>query len=126
MRFSSLLKIAGVIALVFGLGFFFAPIWTLNIYGASTGPVGYLTARYFGAALIQVGLTYLLMRGIQEPTTARGLALGSALGALAGLKVSLFAVRNGMVNALGWSTVAIYGLLFLGFGWFALGRDKTV
>jgi hypothetical protein len=126
VRFSSLLSVAGAIAFAFGLGFFFAPSWTMNIYGASTGPVGYLMARYFGATLILVGLMYLLMRGVQEPTTARGLALASALGALAGLKVSLFAVRNGMVSALGWSTVAIYGLLFLSFGWFALGRNKTI
>ena len=126
MRFSSLLTIAGALSLAFGLAFFFAPIWTMNIYGASTGPLGYLMARFFGAALIQIGLAYLLMRRLQEPGAARGLALGSALGALAGLRVALFAVRNGMVSALGWSTVAIYGLLFLGFGWFALGRDKTI
>jgi hypothetical protein len=126
VRFSSLLTIAGAISLAFGLSFFFAPIWTMNIYGASTGPVGYMMARYFGTALILIGLAYLMMRRLQEPSATRGLALGSALGALAGLKVSLFAVRNGLVSALGWSTVVIYGLLFLGFGWFALGRNKII
>jgi hypothetical protein len=125
MRFRSLLIFTGVLALIFGLGFFFAPVQAMNLYGASTGPVGYLMTRFFGAALFQVGLVYLMMRGIQEPGPVRGVAIGSTFGSLAGLRVALYAQRNGLVNAVGWSTVAIYAILFVAFGWFALGRQKA-
>jgi hypothetical protein len=119
MRFNLLLILSGVLALVFGLAFFFVPVQTLALYSASTGPVGYLMASFFGAALIQVGLVFLLIRSVRDPGLIRAIAIGAALGDLAGLRVALFAVRNDMVNSLGWSSVVIYALLVLGFGWFA-------
>ena len=125
MKFNVLLLLTGLLALVFGLGFFFAPVEVLNLYGASTGPVGYLMTRFFGAELIQVGVVYILIRGVQESTIVRGIAIGSALGAMAGLRVALYGVRNGLVNQVGWSSVAIYGLLVFGFGYFALKRPPA-
>jgi hypothetical protein len=126
VSFKTLLIAAGVLALVFGLGFFFAPVGTLNLYGAATGPVGYLMTRFFGAELIQVGVAYILIRGVQEPSIVRGIAIGTMLGALAGLRVSLYAVRNDMVNQAGWSSVAIYAVLVLAFGWYAFRRPRPV
>jgi hypothetical protein len=40
MRFKALLTVSGTLALVFGFGFFIAPVQTLALYSASTGPVG--------------------------------------------------------------------------------------
>lgn len=125
MQFKFLLIVTGLLALVFGLGFFFAPVETLNLYGASTGPVGYLMTRFFGAELLQVGVVYILIRGVQEPTIIRGIAIGSTLGALAGLRVALYAVRNDLVTQVGWSTVVIYALLVFAFGWHAFKRPQT-
>ena len=124
MPFKSLLVVTGLLALVFGLGFFFAPVEVLNLYGSSTGPVGYLMSRFFGAELIQVGIAYILIRGVQEPTVIRGIAIATTFGALAGLRVALYAVRNELVNQVGWSSVAIYALLVLAFGWHALRRPQ--
>jgi hypothetical protein len=119
MRFSVFLIFTGVLGLVFGLAFFFAPVQTLAVYAASTGPVGFLMARFFGAALIQLGLILLLIRAVRDPALIRGICIGGALGELAGLRLALFAVRNDMVNSMGWSSVAIYAILTLGFAWFA-------
>ena len=124
MKFNVLLLLTGLLALVFGLGFFFAPVEVLNLYGSSTGPVGYLMARFFGAELIQVGVAYILIRGVQDPTVIRGIAIGTTLGALAGLRVALYAERNALVNQVGWSSVAIYALLVFAFAWHALRRPQ--
>jgi hypothetical protein len=56
MRLSTLLLIAGLLALVFGLGFLLAPRPMLTLYGVPTDPSVGLMARFFGAALVQVGL----------------------------------------------------------------------
>jgi len=48
--------------------------------------------------------------------------LGSCIGSLAGLGVALSAQLSRAVNALGWSTVAIYLFLLLGYGYFQLLR----
>jgi hypothetical protein len=125
MPFSALLIIAGLLGLVFGVGFFLYPAWSLGLYGASTGEVGYLMTRFTGAALFHLGLVYLMLRDVRDGLTIRRIAIGSTLGALAGLRVALYAVRNDLVNNLGWSTVAIYALLILCFGWFALKPART-
>ncbi len=80
--------------------------------------------RFFGAELIQVGIAYILIRGVQEPGTIRGIAIGTTFGALAGGRVALYAVRNEMVTKVGWSSVAIYALLVLAFGWHAVRRPQ--
>jgi len=125
MPFSVLLTISGILGLVFGAGFFISPAWTLRLYGASTGEVGYLMARFTGAGLFHLGIVYLMVRDVRDAVTVRRLAIASALGSLAGLRAALYAVRNDLVNDLGWSSVAIYGSLALGFAWFAFRPPRA-
>jgi hypothetical protein len=42
---------------------------------------------------------------------------------MVGLLVAVHGQRNGSVNAFGWSTVAVYALLLLGYAYFAFGRS---
>jgi hypothetical protein len=124
MRLGTLLLIGGILGLVFGLGFLLVPRSLLPLYGVATDPPVVLMARFFGAALAQAGLILYLIRDVAEPKTQRGVVLGSFLGSLAGLVVALTAQFWGLVNGLGWSTVAIYGLLLIGYGSFIFGRPR--
>jgi hypothetical protein len=122
MKLSTFLSIAGLLALAFGLSFLFAPAATLTPYGVTTDATGIYMARYFGAALIQLGLVIFLARQVADPATQRAIVLGSCIGSLAGLGVALSAQLTRAVNALGWSTVAIYLFLLLGYGYFQFVR----
>jgi hypothetical protein len=124
MRLGTLLLIGGVLGLVFGLAFLLAPRAMLPLYGVATDPAVVLMARFFGAALAQVGLIFVLIRDVSDPRTQRGVLLGAFLGSLAGLVVALTAQFWGLVNALGWSTVVIYALLLIGYGSFVFGRPR--
>lgn len=125
MRFSTFLLLAGLLALVFGLAFALAPAPVLALYAVTTDVGGLLMSRFFGAALINLGLVLLLVRGVADPKTQRAIALGSFVGSIAGLLVALTAQFTGVVNALGWSTVAIYLLLALGYGYFGFAQPRT-
>ena len=125
MRLGTLLRLAGLLALAFGIGFLFAPARVLAMYGVAAEPTVVLMARFFGSALIQLGLVFYLIRDVSDPTTRRGVVLGSFLGSLAGFVVSLTAQFWGLVNNFGWSSVAIYGLLLLGYGSFVFGRPQA-
>jgi len=125
MRLGTLLRLAGLLALAFGLGFLFAPARVLSLYGVAADPAVVLMARFFGSALVQLGLVLYLIRDVSDPTTRRGVVLGSFLGSLAGFVVSLTAQFWGLVNTFGWSSVAIYGLLLLGYGSFVFGRPQA-
>jgi hypothetical protein len=125
MRLGTLLRLAGILALAFGIGFLFAPARVLSMYGVAAEPTVVLLARFFGSALVQLGLVFYLIRDVSDPTTRRGVVIGSFLGSLAGFVVSLTAQFWGLVNSFGWSTVGIYGLLLLGYGSFVFGRPQA-
>jgi len=125
MRLGTLLRLAGILALAFGIGFLFAPARVLSMYGVAAEPTVVLMARFFGSALVQLGLVFYLIRDVSDPTTRRGVVIGSFLGSLAGFVVSLTAQFWGLMNSFGWSTVAIYGLLLLGYGSFVFGRPQA-
>jgi hypothetical protein len=125
MRLRSLLLLAGVIALGFGLAFLFAPRPMLALYGVALDPGIVLMSRFFGAALVQLGLVLYLIRDVGDLRTQRGVVIGSFLGSLAGLVVALTGQFWDVVNQFGWSTVAIYGLLTVGYGSFMFGRPAA-
>jgi hypothetical protein len=125
MRLGTLLRLAGLLALAFGIGFLFAPVRVLSMYGVAAEPTVVLMARFFGSALVQLGLVLYLIRDVSDPTTRRGVVIGSFLGSLAGFVVSLTAQFWGLMNSFGWSSVAIYGVLLLGYGSFVFGRPQA-
>jgi hypothetical protein len=125
MQLGTLLRLAGLLALAFGIGFLFAPARVLSMYGVAAEPTVVLMARFFGSALVQLGLVLYLIRDVSDPVTRRGVVIGSFLGSLAGFVVSLTAQFWGLTNSFGWSTVAIYGLLLLGYGSFVFGRPQA-
>ena len=115
MRLNTLLLIAGVLALVFGLSFLLVPGAVLPLYGIETAAGTILMSRFFGVALVNLGLAVYLLRDVREATAQRGLVLAGVVGSAAGLAVAMIGQLGGLVNAMGWSTVAIYGLLLLGY-----------
>jgi hypothetical protein len=119
MKLETLLTIAAVIAIAFGLAFVVAPALVLAQYGIAVTPAVILMARFFGATLLNVGFILFLVRRVTEPRTRLGIVRGSLMGAVFGLIVAIHGQRTGVVNSLGWSTVAIYGLLTLGYAYFA-------
>jgi hypothetical protein len=125
MRLRSLLLLAGVIALAFGLAFLLAPRPTLALYGIAASPEIVLVSRFFGAALIQLGLVLYLIRDVGDLRTQRGVVIGSFFGSVAGLVVALTGQFWDVVNGFGWSTVAIYGFLTLGYGSIMFGRPAA-
>lgn len=126
MRLRTLLLIGGLLALIFGIGFLLFPQALLRLYGIAPDPAIVLMSRFFGAALVQIGLVLYLIRDVGDLRTQRGVVIGSFLGSLAGLVVALTGQFWEVVNSLGWSTVAIYGLLLIGYGSFIFGKPRPI
>jgi hypothetical protein len=64
---------------------------------------------------VHLGLALYLIRGVRDAAAVRELALAGVVGSACGMLVALQGVLGGGTNALGWSTVAIYGFLLLGY-----------
>ncbi len=125
MKFSTLMSIKAVICLFFGFGEVLIPTTLMSLYGAALDPGGAFMAQLFGAAFILLGLLLWLMRNTTEASTVKAFSMSLFLGDAVGFVVSLIAVLNGVVNALGWTTVALYLFIGLGFGYFWLNPPST-
>jgi len=115
MKIGTLLAVNAVISTLFGLGFVLAPAQSLLPYGVELPPAGLIITRLFGAALLGYGMITWLLRRTQDAAVLRSLALSLAVADALGTLISLWGVAAGYTNALGWSTVAIYALLCIGF-----------
>jgi hypothetical protein len=117
VKLSNLLVVAAVIGAVFGVGFVVASGPLLAIYGITLDKAGTLVAQLFGAALISLAVLNWLARNVTGPEARRALVLANLAGDVVGFVVILLGQLAGVANALGWSNVAIYLLLALGFAY---------
>jgi hypothetical protein len=107
-----------ILALAFGVGFVLAPAPLLALYGVATDAGGTFMARLFGAAAIQIGLVAWLARNDIDTVSRRAVQLGYAGGLAIAFIIAFLGQLAGLFNALGWSTVILFLLLCVGYGYF--------
>ena len=125
MKLSTMFIIYAAISAIFGLAFVFVPETSLALYGITLSPGGILIARLFGAALLEFALLSWLARNAGDSEARKAIILAVFIGEAVGFIVVVLGQLSGEVNALGWSTVAVYLLLALGFGYFQFMKPST-
>jgi uncharacterized protein involved in cysteine biosynthesis len=123
MKLSLVFGISAIIAVAFGLAFVFAPVQTIATYGPEVNtPAWRYVAQLFGAAMVGYGVMNWLARNTVDSEARHALVVGNLVAMVLGFALSLIAQLQGVVNALGWSSVLIYGVLALGFARYAFAR----
>jgi hypothetical protein len=89
------------------------------------GDAGKLLGQLLGAAFIGMGLIAWLARNERASGALDAILLGFFVSEATGFVIALLGQLSGVSNALGWSTVAIYLLLTLGFGYFRFLRPSA-
>ena len=119
MNLKNLFIINAIVCLLFGLSFVLMPEQTLGMYAdeAVGGQFKYV-AQLFGSALLVFCFISWLARNSVDSNARSAIVLSFFIGDLIGFAIALINQIGGVVNALNWSTVAIYLLLALGFGYF--------
>ncbi len=125
MKLSTLFSIHAVVAGIFGLAFTLAPESLLSFYGGALNPVGVVVGRLFGSALLGIAAIAWFARNIEAPEARQAIVLALFVSDAVGFIVALLGQLSGVVNALGWTTVAIYLLLALGYGYFQFVRPSS-
>lgn len=97
----------------------------MSAYGPEVTPQLEYVARLFGAALLAFAILTWTARNAPDSDTRRAILLALFVGDSMGFIVSLIGQLGRVVNALGWSTVLIYLLLALGFGYFYAQPKET-
>lgn len=118
MKLSTLFTFTAVVGILFGLGSLLMPAQMQATYGTELSTAGLFLNRLFGAALLGYGLLAWLVRNAGMSEARDAILMAFFVSDAVGFIVSLVGQLSGEYNALGWSTVAIYLLLALGFGYF--------
>ena len=125
MKLKTLFVINAIVAAVFGLVFVLIPSQVLSLYGADPNPNINYTGQLFGAALIAIAVMSWLAKNATDSDARRAIVTALFVADVIGFIVALVRQIEGVVNALGWSTVVIYGLLGLGFAIFTFKKPTS-
>lgn len=118
MKFSTLMIIKAVVCITLGAVLLLVPGWLYSLFGASLNAAGEFAAREYGAALIGTFLLTWYARNATDSKARRAIILDLFIYDAIGFVITLLAVFSGLMNFLGWSVVALYGLLAIGYGYF--------
>jgi hypothetical protein len=117
MNLRTFLIIASIIALVYAAGLILMPAFMNSTYGFGGSASEILLSRFFGVELLALGLITWLAKDMSS-ASVRPIITGSLIGNAVGSIVAFMGTVAGVMNAVGWSAVAIYLLLTLGFAYF--------
>jgi hypothetical protein len=125
MNVKMLLAIASVITELYGIAFLLIPKTVDAQFGITPDAATILANRFLGAALLALGVIGWIVRVTTDRTALRGLLIGLSVGSAVGVLVAIWGIIRGITNAMGWSTVVIFGLLLAGYVYY-LVTDPAV
>ncbi|MFQ5885642.1 MAG: hypothetical protein ACE5II_00240, partial [Anaerolineae bacterium] len=86
---------------------------------------GILIARTLGATLLGNAVVFWFARNPEDSEARRGIVLGQVISFAIAFILNLLGQLSGVMNTLGWSLVAIFLVLGLGYVYFLLVGSST-
>jgi len=111
-----------IAALGYGIGLLVIPATIVGLHGISDDPSTILMSRYFGTALLGIGLITWIVRNADDSKARDAITISLPISYIAGFILSLVSTLFGQMNAVGWLPVCIYLLLVLGYGYFRFSK----
>jgi hypothetical protein len=115
MKVNTLFIITGILGLFFGLLLVLVPGPFYAFYGGELTEFGKNAAQLQGAAYLGYSLLLFFVLKAKEIKARKAIVIGVLVHFIIGFVVSLKWQLAGVGNAWGWSTVALFGLLSLGY-----------
>ncbi len=122
MKLSTLLIINAVVAALFGIAFVLVPDQVGSLYGVEATATLNYAGQLLGAAFVGFAVLTWSARNANDSSARRAIVLALLVSDGVGFIVALIGQLADVVNSLGWSTVAIYLLLALGWGYFQFAK----
>ena len=118
MKLSALMMINAVVAVVFGIAFVVLPGQVVSLYGIEETEALKYTGQLLGAAFITFAVLTWFARNAAESEARKAIILAFFIGDAVAFVLALIGQLGEVVNEFGWSTVAIYLIFTLGYGYF--------
>lgn len=124
MKLRHLFTINLVFAIFFGLSCALLPRWVFQLYGLAADDAAIWTARLVGGSILGYATLMWFGRKAASGEARRAIALAlfaqDAIGCVASIELQL----TGSVNAFGWFSLALYGVLALAYAFFLFVRPE--
>jgi hypothetical protein len=118
MKVSHVFVGMAVASIVYALLILILPAMMLNGHGMDVNDSAILMGRFFGSALLGLGLTAWFARNTAPSNARSAIILAFFIADVVGFVVSLMAMIAGQMNALGWLPVVIYLVFSVSLGYF--------
>jgi uncharacterized membrane protein len=98
----------------------------LGFFGTETYAATVLVARFFGTALIALGLLLWFAKNAAEEGVQKGMAWALFISAILGLIVNVIGISpaSGVLRTNGWITIIVYILFALGYAFMLFLKPK--
>lgn len=128
MGYRILFVINSFFSFLFGLGFLIVPGMLLDLFGTETRIPELLLARFFGTALVVIGLLLWFARDISDESAQKKFAISLFTGAVLGLIVTVIGVSpaSGVIRSNGWAAMLGYALFGLGYAYLVFRKPRLL
>lgn len=123
MKVKYFLIISAIVLLVFGVGFLFAPVWTMGLFDITVDGAGILVVQLLAAAFLGFAALNWFGRHYAAPEDMRSIIFANFFANTIGFIVALYHKLDGLGNNWAWIPIALYLLFALAFGYSILNRQ---
>lgn len=125
MNIKTLMIINAIVAIVFGIAFVLIPAQISSLYGVTVDEPQKYIGQLFGAALLGFAVLTWSARNAGDSDARKAIVFALFVGDGFGFIIALIAQLRNVVNEVGWSTVAIYLILALWWGYFQFSKPAS-
>jgi len=122
MNLKAFLIFHSAVCFIFGLLCAVLPAVFEPLYGIILNPVGELVARWLGTALLGLGLITWFARDEAQSSLKSSILLTIFIVDIIGTIIAFWSQTTSIMNEWGWSLVALWMFLAVGFGYFRLNE----
>jgi len=126
MNYKFLFVLNALVSFLIGLVFLFVPARAMGFFGTETYASTLLIARFFGTALVALGLLLWFAKDATDEGVQKGMAWALFISSLLGLIVNVIGISpaSGVIRANGWITIIVYVLFALGYAFMLFLRPR--
>jgi hypothetical protein len=119
MNYRLLFIINALVVLVFGVGYLVVPVVVLKQFGTETTVPVQIVARFFGSALLGLGLVLWFAKDVTDETVQRNFGYALLGTSVVGLILAIYgsASSQAVIRTNAWIPILLYALFALGYGY---------
>ena len=128
MNYKVLFVLNALISIAAGLVFLVVPDMGLEYFQTEGRAPELFLARFFGMALLVLGLVIWYVKDATDESVKKGLGISMFIGSLIGTVLSILGVSGidgfGVLRVNGWIPLAVFGLGVLSYGFMLFLKPK--